>query len=112
METFTMSRKELARAGLVKAALSGRITNRRGAAALQLTIRQFQRLKRRVETGGAPALRHRSRGQPSPRRLPGKLRARRPVAPALRVKWCRDLCRGDKASLSRSSGRKSIVVGL
>jgi hypothetical protein len=73
METFTMSRKELARAGLVKAALAGRITNRQGAAALQLTVRQFQRLKRRVERGGAPALRHRSRGQPSPRRLAAKL---------------------------------------
>ena len=68
-----MSKKELPRAGLVKAALSGRITNRQGATALHLTIRQFQRLKRRFETGGASALRHRSRGHPSPRRLPAKL---------------------------------------
>src|SRR5947208_432793 len=75
METFTMSRKELPRAGLVQAALSGRITNRQGATALHLTIRHFQRLKRRFESGGAPALRHQSRGQPSPRRLPPKLRA-------------------------------------
>jgi hypothetical protein len=74
METFTMSRKELPRAGLVKAALAGRITNRQGAAALHLTVRQFQRLKRRFETGGAPALRHQSRGQPSPRRLPPGVR--------------------------------------
>jgi transposase len=73
METFTMSRKELPRAGLVKAALAGRITNREGATALQLTVRQFQRLKRRYETGGAPALRHCSRGQPSPRHLPATL---------------------------------------
>ena len=71
-----MSRKELPRAGLVKAALSGRITNRQGAAALHLTVRQFQRLKRRFESGGAPALRHRSRGQPSPRRLPAKVCAK------------------------------------
>ena len=70
-----METLELPRAGLVKAALSGRITNRQGATALHLTIRQFQRLKRRFESGGAPALRHRSRGQPSPRRLPPKLRA-------------------------------------
>src|SRR5215510_2408186 len=73
METFTMSRKELPRAGLIKAALAGRITNRQAADALQLTGRQIQRLKRRFEAGGAPALRHRSRGQPSPRRLSGKL---------------------------------------
>src|SRR5438034_1500291 len=75
METFTMSRKELPRAGLVKAALAGRITNRQAATALHLSVRQVQRLKRRLETGGAPALCHRSRGQPSPRRSPAKLRA-------------------------------------
>jgi transposase len=73
METFTMSRKELPRAGLIKAALAGRITNRQAADAVQLTVRQIQRLKRRFEAGGAPALRHRSRGQPSPRRLSAKL---------------------------------------
>src|SRR5215831_4505678 len=73
METFTMSRKELPRAGLIKAAVAGRITNRQAADAVQLTVRQIQRLKRRFEAGGAPALRHRSRGQPSPQRLSGKL---------------------------------------
>src|SRR5437867_11917773 len=73
METFTMSRKELPRAGLIKAALAGRITNRQAAAALHLTVRQVQRLKRRFESGGGPALRHRRRGQRSPRRLPAKL---------------------------------------
>src|SRR5437879_12251796 len=39
METFTMSRKELPRAGLVAVALAGRISNRDGAAA-QLAGRQ------------------------------------------------------------------------
>ena len=68
-----MSRKELPRAGLIKAALAGRITNRQAADAVQLTVRQIQRLKRRFEAGGAPTLRHRSRGRPSPRRLSGKL---------------------------------------
>ena len=53
-----MSRKELPRAGLIKAALAGRITNRQAADAVQLTVRQMQRLKRRFEAGGAPALRH------------------------------------------------------
>src|SRR5713226_8839537 len=76
METFTMIRKELPRAGLVKAALAGRITNHQAATALHLTVRQVQRLKRRFEAGGAPALRHRSRGQPSPRRLPAKVCAK------------------------------------
>ena len=64
-----MSRKELPRPGLVTAALAGRISNREGAAALHLSIRQFQRLKGRYDSGGAPALRHGTRGRPSPRRL-------------------------------------------
>lgn len=64
-----MSRKELPRAGLVAAAVAGRISNREGAAALRVTPRQFQRLKQRFRAGGAAALRHAGRGQPSPRRL-------------------------------------------
>ena len=68
-----MSRKELPRAGLVQAAVAGRISNREGAAALHVTPRQFQRLKQRYRAGGAGALRHRGRGQPSPRRLPAAL---------------------------------------
>ena len=35
------------RAGLVKAALAGKITNQEGARALRLTVRQFKRLKAR-----------------------------------------------------------------
>ena len=65
-----MSRKELPRAGLVAAALAGRITNREGAAALHISARQFQRLKQRFREGGSPALRHRGRGRLSHRRLP------------------------------------------
>ena len=65
-----MSRKELPRAGLVAAALAGRISNRAGAAALRMSPRQFQRLKERFREGGAPALRHRGRGQLSHRRWP------------------------------------------
>jgi hypothetical protein len=70
METFTMSRKELPRPGLIQAALAGQITNREAAGALQLSVRQFQRLKARVRLGGPLALRHGTRGRPSPRRLP------------------------------------------
>jgi transposase len=76
METFTMSRKELPRVGLVTAALAGRISNREGATALHLTIRQFQRLKHRFRQAGAEALRHRGRGRPSHRRLAAAVCAR------------------------------------
>src|SRR3990172_4512972 len=73
-ETLTMSRKEVPRAGLVKAALAGTITNQEGATALGLSVRQFQRLKSRVHEEGVTGLCHQSRGRPSPRRLPGPLR--------------------------------------
>src|SRR5439155_1512187 len=65
METFTMSRKEAPRAGLLKAALAGKVTNADGAAALHMTVRQFQRLKRRFRDGGLRALVHGLRGRPS-----------------------------------------------
>ena len=68
-----MSRKELPRAGLVAAAVGGRITNREGASALHLTPRQFQRLKQRYRLTGAVGLRHQGRGRPSHRRLPAAL---------------------------------------
>src|SRR5439155_21379544 len=76
METFTMTRKELPRPGLVRAALAGQISNRQGAQALRMTIRQFQRLKARYREAGALGLRHRGRGQPSPRRVAPEVRAR------------------------------------
>src|SRR5437762_5157517 len=74
METFTLSRKELHRPGLLKAASAGRVTNAQAAAALGISVRHVRRLKRPWERGGAPALAHRSRGRPSPRRWPAAAR--------------------------------------
>jgi len=54
METFTMSRKEMPRAGLVQAALAGKITNQEGARALRLSVRRFKRLKARFRRQGRP----------------------------------------------------------
>ena len=70
-----MSRKEVPRAGLVKAALAGKITNPEGARALHLSVRQFQRLKVRWQREGLRGLIHRGRGQPSRRRCPSAVRA-------------------------------------
>jgi transposase len=70
METFTLSRKELHRPGLLKALCGGRLTNAQVAAALGITVRQVRRLKRRFEAGGPAALAHGNRGRPSPRRVP------------------------------------------
>ncbi len=75
-ETLTMSRKEVPRAGLLKAALAGRINNAQGARALELSVRQFQRVKRRFAAEGARGLLHRLRGQPSSRRLGAAVLAR------------------------------------
>src|SRR6266404_3380002 len=75
METFTMSRKEVPRAGLVKAALAGKITNAEGARALGLSVLQFRRLKPRFEDGGARGLLHRLRGRAGNRRLTPAVRA-------------------------------------
>src|SRR5438309_10251294 len=69
METFTLSRKELHRPGLLTAVSAGRITNGQAATALRLSVRQVQRLKGRFQAGGVLALRHGGRGRPSPRRL-------------------------------------------
>jgi transposase len=54
-ETVTMSRKEAPRAGLVKAALAGRITNAQGAQVLGVSLRQFRRLKARYRAAGSAA---------------------------------------------------------
>ncbi|MGI8423214.1 MAG: ISNCY family transposase [Chloroflexota bacterium] len=70
-----MSRKELPRPGIMKTLLAGRITNEQAGAALHVSVRQVQRLKRRFEASGAPALRHASRDRPSPRRLTDPVRA-------------------------------------
>src|SRR5262245_52022701 len=75
METFTMSRKEVPRAGLIKAALAGKITTEEGARALRLSQRQFKRLKARFRRDGLRGLVHRGRGQPSPRRCAAAVRA-------------------------------------
>jgi transposase len=74
-ETLTMSRKEVPRAGLLKGALAGKISNAQGAGALHLSVRQFQRLKVRFDAEGPRGLLHRLRGRPAPRRLPAAVRA-------------------------------------
>lgn len=71
-----MSQKEAPRAGLVRAARDGKITNAEGAIALGLSIRQFRRLRAAYRDEGAAGLVHGGRGRRSPRRLSGELRER------------------------------------
>lgn len=64
-----MSQKEAPRAGLVRAARDGKITNAEGADALGISVRQFRRLRAAYRDKGVQGLVHGNRGQPSPRRL-------------------------------------------
>ncbi len=73
-----MSRKEVPRAGLLKAALAGKITNAQGALAMHLSVRQFQRVKRRFAAQGVRGLLHRLRGRPSPAVCPPTFARGRP----------------------------------
>jgi hypothetical protein len=75
-ETFTMRRKEVPRAGLLKAALEGRMSNVQGARAMRVSLRQFQRVKARFAAEGVAGLVHRLRGRPSPHRLAAEIHAR------------------------------------
>jgi transposase len=68
-ETVTMSRKEARRPSLLQLAVAGKITTAEGARSLEMTLRQFRRLKARYRTEGVRGLVHRRRGQPSGREL-------------------------------------------
>jgi transposase len=62
-EIVTLTRAELKKVLVVEKILDGRMTNREGAKALGLSIRQIIRLKNRLSEGGAQALAHRNRGR-------------------------------------------------
>ena len=47
-----MRRKEVPRAGLLEAAVAGRISNAQGARSMQLSVRQFHRVKVRFAAEG------------------------------------------------------------
>ena len=76
METYTLSQKELQRVAVISSCVQGNLACARAAALLNLTPRHVKRLKSRLRQGGAAALAHASRGRPSHRRLPDRLRDR------------------------------------
>lgn len=71
-----MSQKEAPRAGLVRAAEDGKLTNAEGARALGISVRQFRRLRAAFRDDGAKGLLHGNRGRPSSRRRTPEERAR------------------------------------
>jgi transposase len=75
-ETFTLSQRELQRVEVISQSVQGNLACARAAELLDLSPRHIQRLKVRYRQGGAAALAHASRGRPSHRRLPQRVRAR------------------------------------
>lgn len=71
-----MSQKELQRVAVVTSCVKGDLACARAASLLNVTPRHVKRLKSRLRQGGEAALAHASRGRPSPRRLPDRVRDR------------------------------------
>src|SRR5271170_6329754 len=74
--TFALSQKELQRVAVITSCVKGDLACARAASLLHLTPRHVQRLKARLRQGGEAALAHASRGRPSHRRLPDRVRDR------------------------------------
>ncbi len=70
----TMSRRELDRAGVLARVAEGRLTQKRAADLLGLSVRQMRRLCRAYSDEGPAGLASRRRGRPSNRRLPDAVR--------------------------------------
>ena len=112
--TFALSQKELQRVSVISSCLKGDLACARAAALLSLSIRQVRRLKRRLREQGEAALAHASRGRPSPRRLPD--RVRRSILRLARTTYagfndhhlCEKLCEVEGFSLSRETLRRLL----
>ena len=74
--TFALSQKELQRVAVISSCVKGDLACARAASLLNLTPRHVKRLKSRLRQGGEAALAHASRGRPSHRRLPHRVRDR------------------------------------
>jgi len=74
MEEVRLSLAQVNRYEVIKLALAGRITNQEAAADLRLSVRQVQRLKRRVENEGARAVVHKNTGRKPWNAVPAELK--------------------------------------
>src|SRR5258708_28194710 len=74
--TFALSQKELQRVAVISSCVKGDLACARAASLLNLTPRHVKRLKSRLRQGGEAALAHATRGRPSHRRLPPRVRGR------------------------------------
>src|ERR1700685_1925924 len=113
-ETFALSQKELQRVSVISSCVKGSLTCARAAALLDLTPRHVKRLKVRLRMGGEAALAHVSRGRPSHRRTPQRVRdralhlARSTYAGFNDHHLCEKLCEVEGFSLSRETLRRLL----
>lgn len=109
-----MSQKELQRVSVISSCVKGDLACARAAALLDLTPRHVKRLKSRYRQGGEAALAHASRGRPSHRRLPQRVRDR--ILQLARTTYagfndhhlCEKLCEGEGFSLGRETLRRLL----
>ncbi len=109
-----MSQKELQRVAVISSCLKGNLACDRAAELLDLTPRHIKRLKARYRQGSAAALAHASRGRPSHRRLPERVRAR--ILQLARTRYagfndhhlCEKLVEREGFSLSRETLRRLL----
>ncbi|MFO7898324.1 MAG: helix-turn-helix domain-containing protein, partial [Planctomycetota bacterium] len=66
----TLTVVQVQRYQVIRAAIDRRMTNQEAANALDLSIRQVQRLKRRVEAAGAAGVLHGNEGRDPPNKTP------------------------------------------
>ncbi len=113
-ETFTLSQKELQRVEVISQCVQGSLACARAAELLAVTPRQIQRLKARYRQGSAAALAHASRGRPSHRRIPQRVRDR--IVQLARTRYagfidhhlCEKLIEQEGFSLSRETLRRLL----
>jgi transposase len=112
--TFALSQKELQRVAVISSCLKGNLACARAASLLNLTPRHVKRLKSRLRQGGEAALAHASRGRPSHRRLPQRVRdrilhlARTTYAGFNDHHLCEKLCEVEGFSLGRETLRRLL----
>lgn len=70
MKEVKLNLAQVQRLETIRAALKGRMTNQEAANALRLSVRQVQRLKRRVEQEGAGGVIHKNTGRHPPNAIP------------------------------------------
>jgi transposase len=113
-ETVTLSQKELQRVEVISRCVQGNLACVRAAELLDLTPRHIKRLKARYRQGSAAALAHASRGRPSHRRLPQRVRHR--ILTLARTRYaglndhhlCEKLVELEGFSLSRETLRRLL----